>query len=451
MTRKTSLAADSRALTAVSSLAFALLFILVLSTPFVDMSRVLSDNQRAYRLYGYGLVGLLHVALLLMRGWTRTLRIVSTPVCLFVIWGVLSLLWTQNFDLTGKRVALLALVYIGVFAGVSDLRSQRSLSIVRIILVIFLVLNYIITISIPNIGTHVVGGEHLWRGVMAHKNIFGMLCAITVILFVFDSGKLSIATRMIIVSFSILFLYLSWSKTSGISLLVALAAGGGAILIGQRQALFLKNFRKPILISFAGLYGIVLLALVVATIERDFILSLTSDTSSLTGRAAVWRPMIQFYLDHPMLGLGYGAYWDNAPTLSGLHVQNASLWKNVDQGHNGYLDLLVQVGGPGLALALYAAFVWPLGHLLNIAEGNPHRAGLIISLLTFFIVSNFSESILFADDALGNAFLLLALAYTHRFASRASTRPKLGGTDASIIAAQLRESRQERLRNASKT
>lgn len=75
---------ESRAFLAASSLAFGMLIVLVLATPFVDMSGAVSPEQKVYRLYGYGLLGMLQVALIPVRGWQRSLRIVSAPAGLFI-------------------------------------------------------------------------------------------------------------------------------------------------------------------------------------------------------------------------------------------------------------------------------------------------------------------------------------------------------------------------------
>jgi len=337
-------------------------------------------------------------------------------------------------------------VYCGTFVGICDLSTHRSLGIVRIILTAALILNYIVALAFPDIGTHTVDGLHLWRGFVAHKNIAGMLCAITVILFTFDCSKVPLAGRAAVIAGSLIFFYLAWSKTAWLSLPLALTAGGGVALLGAQHSSS-GHWRKATTIGALALYGLVLLGLILLTVQRDFFLSLTDDTTALTTRAAIWRPMIQFYLDHPLLGSGYGAYWDASATLIDTHARDAGMWKNVDQGHNGYLDLMVQFGLPGLALALYAAFVAPAGHLADMMGRNPQRTALIAALLVFFLIENFSESSLFADDALGNGCLLLALAYVHRFTLHSSQRSKPGGTDRVVSAAQLRKNRQRRHRS----
>ncbi|KTR84389.1 hypothetical protein NS277_04255 [Novosphingobium barchaimii] len=351
-----------------------------------------------------------------MRGWKRSVLIYTTALTPFLIWAALSLLWTQHFDLTSKRLVLLAVVYAGIFGGICDLSYQRTLSILRVVLIAALILNFAVVFAMPDIGMH---KSTLWRGFMAHKNIAGMLCTFTVIMFVFDGSKLPRPARLAVITGALVFLVLTWSKTALITLPIAIASGGAIALIRDRHSSFSDSVRKAFVTGSRVLLAIVIVALIVLTLQRDFLLSLTNDTSTLTTRGAIWRPMIQFYLDSSFLGSGYGAYWDASEGLIDPHA-NKELWRNVDQGHNGYLDLLVQVGLPGLALALHAALAWPLAQLATVIGRQPQRAALIFAVLVFSLIENFSESSLFADDALGNCILLIALAQLHRIRLRSA-------------------------------
>ncbi|MGJ0237282.1 O-antigen ligase family protein [Novosphingobium fluoreni] len=429
--------------TAFTMLSFALILLLVLCTPFVEMSGEVSAAQSSYRIYGYGLFGLLQIALIALRGWERSWRIFLGALTPFLVWAALSVFWTQHVDLTSKRLILLTFIFLGTFGGVCALSHERSLSILRIVLVAALVLNLITVLIAPDLGTHYMQGGHLWRGLMAHKNIAGMLCAFTVIAFTFDDIKTPLPPRLLVSAGALVFLYFSWSKTALLALPVSLMAGGVIVLIGSRKGSLSTIPRKRVVTASFAMLAVAFFALVVLTVQRDLFLSFTNDTSTLTTRGAIWRPMIQFYLDHPLLGSGYGAYWDASDTLIDPQA-NKELWKNVDQGHNGYLDLLVQVGLPGLMLALYAVVVWPAGVIADMIGKCPQRAALVVAILIFSLIENFSESSLLADDALGNAFLLIGLAYAHRFALRSGRRTNTGNRVDMINAAQLRSGRQER-------
>jgi exopolysaccharide production protein ExoQ len=409
---------ESSALIVLSSASFALVLVLVLATPFVEMSGLLNQEQRAYRLYGYGLLGLLQVALAFSRGWRRSVQIFSTPVLVFLLWCALSLTWTQHVDLTVKRLVLLLLIYSGIFSGVCDLGTKRSFNILRALLVVTLIVNFAAVFTAPDIGMHVAPAKGLWRGVMANKNIAGMLCAITIILFSFESSRISVPGRLAVLAGAFVFFYQAWSKTAWISLPIALAAGGMILLIGHRYRSSHETIRKILVVGSRALFSLVITGLALMTLQQEFFLSLTDNTTAVTMRAAIWRPMIQFYLGHPILGSGYGAYWDASDNLVDSRAFNLGMWKDVDQGHNGYLDLLVQVGLPGLALALYAAVLWSVAQLAPMIGRTPQRAALVFSLIVFLLLENLSESSLFADDALGNATLFIALAQLHRIRLR---------------------------------
>ena len=52
-----------------------------------------------------------------------------------------------------------------------------------------------------------------------------------------------------------------------------------------------------------------------------------------------------------MLGVGYGSFWQTGLRFSVLEFTNA-WFANANQSHNGYLDLILQIGFIGFGLAL---------------------------------------------------------------------------------------------------
>ncbi|EIZ77258.1 exopolysaccharide production protein [Novosphingobium sp. Rr 2-17] len=416
-----------------SFLSFSILLFLAISTPFVEMSGLITEDQKKNRLYAYGVVIVLQIAATFMRGWKRSVSIFCTPIVLLLIWSTASLAWTQHIDLTGKRVFLLALVYSGIFSGVCDLGSRRSLTIVRIFLVLSLLFNVIFVFLVPNIGTQVYGEFNLWRGGMAHKNIAGMLCAVTIILFTFDCQKFSTTFRAGVIIASFVFLYFSWSKTALIALPIALSSGAVVLYIRRRYKSPESRIKNYVVIAARVFFCIVMLGLILLTVQREFFMYLTQDTTSLTGRAAIWRPMIQFYLDHPLLGSGYGAYWDSSINPLGISADSRGSLKDIDQGHNGYLDILIQVGFPGFAIAIYCSLVLPFRQIATMVGLTAQRAAAISALITFIMLENLSETSLFSDDNLGSTFLILALAYLHHHKIKLQYRSQADATDPNVV------------------
>ena len=424
MTSTTTVRADEGLVQALSATSLAVILTLVLTTPFVEMSGLVAPADRVYRLYAYGLVLLLQLALVAARGWQQSLRIVATPAAAVLVWFCLSLIWAQHFELAGKRLFLVSLIYLTSLGAVCDLGYQRSLAIVRPLLALALVVNIVVVFAFPSVGTQTWNQYDLWRGIMAHKNFAGLLAAITFLVFAFDGKKVPPPLRLVVQLASLALLYQSWSRTALISALIAGAIGLGIGLAKPSERSSLLSRQSALTKGAWACLAVVLVAISVLTIERDFILSFTEDASALSLRTSIWRPLIQFYLDHPVLGSGYGAYWDATVNAESTSAYSTQKWlQEVDQGHNGYLDLLVQTGLPGLALALGAAFVWPMSRFSTITERLPQRAALIFALVSFVLIENFAESSLFADDAIANFFLFFALAQIHRFELRSDTKP----------------------------
>jgi O-antigen ligase len=408
-------------------ISFSLLILLVLLTPLIEMSGFAVEGSKAYRFYAYVILLILQFVMVPIRGWQRTQQAVTTPVAALLIWFCMSLLWADHFALASRRTSLICLIYLSIFGAVADLGYHRSLTILRIFLAFALLLNFIAVFAIPTVGTQPWYDFDLWRGFMAHKNIAGMLCAVTILVFAFDAGKLAQPFRVVVLFAAAVFLYQSWSRSAIVALSIALAFGLALGFASPATKDALVRHEKSLKKVLWFVLGFLIVLIAGFTIERDTMVSFTNDAAAFSLRNSIWRPVVQFYLDHPVLGSGYGAYWDGPVAAEGARAFSTQKWlMNVDQAHNGYLDLMVQTGLVGLSLALFAAFAWPISRLSVMTDRQQHRAALIFALLVFILAENFSESSLFADDAIGNVVLLFALAQVRRFELRSISKVRRG-------------------------
>jgi O-antigen ligase len=113
--------------------------------------------------------------------------------------------------------------------------------------------------------------------------------------------------------------------------------------------------------------------------------------SSFTGRTVIWD-FARYEIDRrPIQGWGYQAFWLSGPDAPS--VVDAPGWvKTMPNAHNGYYDTMLEMGYIGLAF-LVAFIVTTLHGIGRVADRDPARAWLILSL-TFFIISfNFLESL----------------------------------------------------------
>ena len=91
----------------------------------------------------------------------------------------------------------------------------------------------------------------------------------------------------------------------------------------------------------------------------------------------------------PLLGWGYQSFWlvPNSPSLG------APGWvRMMPNAHNGYYDTILETGYVGLALLL--VFIVATLHAIGrVADRDPRRAQLVLSLALFIILYNFFESL----------------------------------------------------------
>lgn len=413
-------------LATLASASLALLLVLALATPIYEMSGLFRDRERLLKFSGYGALLVIHLASWRLRGLQRSVGILTTPVAAALVWYGASLGWAQDVNTACRRLCLLSLVYSCIFTSISDLGYRRSLRMVRIILGLALALNWISVFALPGVSRQSSEGYELWRGMMAHKNIAGILCGMTILVYAIDARGSAASIRLPVILGASIFLLKTWSRTALAS--ICLATLFAILLSYPNVTSIICSRRGRKTLSFISWFapGIVLCAIAALTVERDLLLSFTDDSAALSFRNSIWRPLIQYYLDNPVFGSGYGAYWSSSADADAFSTQR---WlRNVDQAHNGYLDILVQCGFPGLALALYAAWTWPIRQLASMLEGDAERTRLTFSLLFFLMVENLSESSLLMDDALGNVFILFSLAqvcrYSHRYDRRAARKFK---------------------------
>jgi O-antigen ligase len=242
-----------------------------------------------------------------------------------------------------------------------------------------------------------------WRGLYNQKNVTGAVCTITVILFLFTRNGKYNWIGWLVSLFAIGFLVMTQSKTSIALLPVALIAG-----ISYRIA-WRNGLSRAI---FAVCTALLLLGAVVTLfIYADTISHMLEDPTEFTGRSEIWQAYLAYVRDHPLLGTGYGML-SNTGTMSPMHNYVSSRWvEAIGDSHDGYLQVLVTLGGVGLGLAVLALLVEPLARFWPLDYAQPAFKAMLFALFVFFVLHNFPESdFLESDDAVWFCMLLVMAA-----------------------------------------
>lgn len=324
---------------------------------------------------------------------------------LFLSWCALSVSWALVPGVSVRRLALMGIVLLTVQAQVILIGPERALTLLTRVLIGVLLVNLV---SIPLIeqARH-LPGEDLgldgdWRGLFLHKNQAGAVTAITTLLLLCRIRARSWAAPTVLLLLSALFLLMTNSKT----------AIGLTVISAPIALLFALTRVSPIARSlFLGVtiwaFGF---ALALVAYLSGPISDLFRDPTAFTGRMALWESLWDLIRRDPVFGSGYGSFWNlgaDSP-ISGL-VHPDHWTARTGQGHNGYLDLLVTVGAPGLLLAVIAFLTPPLVAIGPLARARSPLAPLLLGLLLLFAGANLMESFLAQGDT---GFWVLFLAIT---------------------------------------
>ena len=376
------------------------------------------DSGNSLRQIGYFLIFALAIwaADPLRRGW-RVL-VVPVPIVVALVWCWLSLTWAVEPGIGFRRLLLTSMVVWTCFIIVQGAGYKLTLGAVRMTLAVALVVNFAVVFAEPSVGMHtaqVNNGEAAlvgdWRGLMAHKNFAGALCGLTIICYAFDARAVNRYLRIGVILLSALFLLKSGSKTSAGMVVLALLIAYGYTHLDKRRRIYLVPL--AMIVSALGL--------MVYSYYADRIAGSVLGPTAFTGRGMIWTALVNYIGDHPLLGSGFGSFW-NIGDDSPIYQYGKGFVAIVTVGHNGYLDLSASVGIPGMVLVVLAMIVWPMIRLLAGRGMRSEVGGLVCALVAFGLGHNVTESSMFARDAIVGVFMLLAVAFTDVMALPAGAR-----------------------------
>ncbi len=342
----------------------------------------------------------------LLRFGLNALRIVPVSMGLLLAWCVASVVWAPETSVVLRRAGLEVVIVVSLMLSVETIGPVRAFAIWRWLLAAVLAVNFL---SIPLIESarHGVGeidpalvGN--WRGLYGHKNIAGAVCAITAILFLFTSNGRRNWAGIAIAAAACVFLVMTHSKSSAGFLAIALVAGL-LYRIGWRDGL-----SRAVLATLLALFVAALIAF--ALIDADVIARALEDPTEFTGRSEIWAAELRYIADHPLLGAGFGTFTDTRGQ-SPLHNYVSGSWVDaVSHGHNGYLQVLVTIGGIGFVLAMLALLAAPARRLWTLDRRGGAFKPMLLALFVFALLHNFMESDFLEGDGPVWAALLMVIA-----------------------------------------
>jgi O-antigen ligase len=349
-------------------------------------------------------------AVITTKGMPQFRQFIAVPLSILSIillcW--ISLFWAIEPSIAIRRLILTTMIIWIIFKSVEQGGYEITVSTIRTIFLITLVLNYasiLITPAAIHLEEDLIdpGLIGTWRGILPQKNFTGAVCALTILIFTFDAKRIKTVVRFLVIIGTLFFLYKTQSKTSLALLLIALGAG-------YAFQCYNPAYRVSVI---AGVVFTIVTSSILAWIFWDFITAPLANPDALTGRMQIWPVLWQYWQDNWLLGSGYGSFWNIGP-YTPIYSYAKGWVALLGNGHNGYLDLLVQLGLPGLILAILALVILPFTYLLTHSRIPRPQGALLTSFLTFCVLHNLMESSMLDRDMIIQVFLMLTIALIYK-------------------------------------
>ena len=345
------------------------------------------------------LVGLIVVGLWILSrrkiDWREFIRDNRWLLLLF-LYMLVSISWSDYPFVSLKRwvkasgIIVMALV---VLTGPSPLETLES--ILRRTIYILIPFSVLLVKYYPHLGMGFGrwSGASSWVGVTLGKNMLGMLCVFSALFLIWTwdkrrkqterSAKYETMTHVVLLGLTFWLLRGhggAYSATSVVALIVG--------LITLFMLLRLKTSARLEVMMFLFIFVTGLAYLLVWEILSInpllFIAELTGRDPNLTGRTdVIWTQLIPVAMQHPLLGTGYGGYWIE-PLRLGPKL-------TVNEAHNGYIDIFIELGVVGLILFTIMILVF-FKRAIDVFKYDISWGSFLFTLVFISLVFNITES-----------------------------------------------------------
>lgn len=337
-------------------------------------------------------------AVLVRAGWPRLARArVPVALVLLLAWITASYLWSADRGHTLRTLLDVATVSAtalgaGLLLTLDQVRRAATWAIKCVV-----VLTGAVLVLAPGYSTRPPEGDPApgWHSIFEHKNSLGGFLVLAFVTLCFDRSR----WRPLWVLAVLVLLVGTQSSTA---LAVVLLSTSVLLWRAVQRRIGAAGLRSSFRVQSVIAVGL-LAALTAAA--PGLIAGLLGRSVTLTGRTEIWTAVERQIGLHPVLGLGWGGVWTpaSAPTLA--------MWREsrfeAFYAHNGYLDVLLQIGVVGAAL--YAALV--LSTLRRLAQHpDSDAAAWAAVVLLCFAVQALSESGPLTGGGAGVIFLIAVAA-----------------------------------------
>ena len=311
-------------------------------------------------------------------------------VALPVAWACASKSWSIMPDDTGRRALALALTTLFGFCLGAAFTGRRMVQIIAAAGLVLASGSFAVAVAIPRYGVEQLVNVGCWRGLWDTKNALAGFMTLSA-LAAACAATLSDGRRKLWIAGFVLCVFdllMSRGKTSLVCLLLGLA------LLAVFDLAKRGPVRAVLAVWMSGAVG--LAAGFSALVVPDALFHAIGKDPTLTGRTQIWTAVLGQVAQRPLTGFGFAAFW-NKTSVPAMVVAKQTGWV-APEAHNGWLDLLAQVGWVGAALTSLGCLV---GLVFAVVRWPGRDDGWFSPIyLVVFLCMSLAESVLLSGNDL---------------------------------------------------
>jgi exopolysaccharide production protein ExoQ len=361
---------------------------------------------------------------LVIKNWRQVRELLAAanrPFFYFLVLASLSLLWSIEPAITLRRILrLYIIVLVSVAFASAGWQPRRFENTLRRLLFLLLAASAIFCYWDPELAIHHEQMRELlnaWHGITTGKNVLGSLasCAFVVWLHGLLTGETGRVAAITNLALAGLCLVMSRSSTSLMA--TAFAAFFVILLLRPRLMPYMvpPGSMRRLMPYMVGFFAVAVLVYALAVLNivpgMGVILTpismITGKDLTFSGRTNIWYLLRLHISQHPLLGTGYEAYWIGPVPSSPSYDMVNQLFFYPTEGHNGYLDVINDLGYVGFA-CLLAYFLVYLRQGLNLMRLEKARGALYLALIFRAFLADMSESHWFSVTSIDFVIFTLA-------------------------------------------
>lgn len=325
-------------------------------------------------------------------------------IIIFLMFTFFSCFWSPVLIISLKRwIQFLGILLVGMAAMTSEEGPNQILFVFRIFSAFLLILSLLLIIT--HLAPPYVAESGAWIGFFSTKNELGSWCFLSVAVWLPLVTREKKMWKNILVGFIILIPCILIIKSNSVTAILSASIVIISFVIFRSR---LPNYTIPFFIVIFFLLAVLYFS---NFGDRSF-LKVTFESvgrdSSLTGRTELWSYMIKSIKEHPIIGLGYNSFWIGEFGTSNDFVSR--LHWSMNQAHNGYLDILNELGLIGLGLFSFVLYQAIRRTKYFFSSNNGDMSFFLVTIA--FVVSNITESSFCRIGQLGWLALLISLVAT---------------------------------------